>query len=296
MHRAIFGLALASIALGACHRGATEPLVVSGTAELTEVHVGSVLPGRIAAIAADEGTAVKAGESLFTLDTSDIDARRAVANASVAQATAAVQVAEAQRKAAQTQADFAEREYQRAEELAKTNAISDRDRSAAENARNIARAQLRTATQAAEQAQAAKKAAEANLAAVGVTLGQATVDAPIDGVVLRRLREPGEVITPGAAVVVLADPSRPWVRVFVPVTRLAEVKLGEKATVHTDAVAGANAFPAKVTWISEEAEFTPRDVQTPEERVKQVFAVKLEVTDTKGALKAGMPVDVSFGG
>src|SRR5207248_8950911 len=119
--------------------------------------------------------------------------------------------------------------------------------------------------------------------------------APIGGVVLSRLREPGEVVTPGGVVVVLGDLSKPWVRVYLPVTRLAEVKVGDAAEVRTDAK-GAAELHGTVTHVADQAEFTPRDVQTPEERVKQVFAVKVDVKDSSGRLKAGMPVDVNFGG
>ena len=257
--------------------------------------MGSVLPGRIASVAVEEGQHVTKDQAVFTLDTSDLDARRAVATAAVAQAAKAVDVVGAQRKQAQEQSAYAEHEYARVEELAKHDAISDRDRAGADNQRRLANAALRTANEAYDQALAAKKSAEANLAAVGVTVGQATVLSPLDAVVLRRLREPGEVVAPGAAVLVLADASRPWVRVFVPEPRLSDVKVGAKATVRTDAASG-NTFAATVTWISDQSEFTPRDVQTPEERVKQVFAVKLSVDDAKGVLKAGMPVDVIFGG
>jgi len=277
----------------ACTGGAGGPLVVSGTVEATEVRVASVIPGRLVSVAAEEGRTVKAGDVLFTIDTLDLDAKKRIAEAAVAQADAAIAVAKSQAASADDQVAFVEREYKRIEGLAATGAVSARDLASAENLRTQARNARRTAGEGLAAAQAARGQAGANLEAVGVALTQATVRAPIDAVVLERLREPGEVVTPGGAVALLGDLAHPWVRVFVPVGRLANVKLGETASVRLDS---GESFKATVTHIADRAEFTPRDVQTPDERVKQVFAVKLSVEDDSRALKPGMPVDVHFGG
>jgi HlyD family secretion protein len=290
VRRTIFALGLLSAA-ASCTGGSGGPLTVSGTAEATTVRISSVLPGRIAAIDVDEGRPVKAGDVLFALDTVDLDARRAVAEAALAQGEAAIAVAKSQAASADDQVAYVEKEFKRIEGLAATGAVSARDLSNADNLRTQARNARRTAGEALAAAQAARGSAAANLDAVKVAITQATVRAPIDAVVLERLREPGEVVTAGGAVLLLGDLAHPWVRVFVPVTRLAEVKLGESAKVTLDS---GESFAATVTNIADQAEFTPRDVQTPDERVKQVFAVKLSVEDGTQRLKPGMPVDVRF--
>lgn len=281
--------AIASLSVTACSGGGSDTL--SGTIEATEVRVASVIAGRLATVDAQEGRAVKAGDVLFAIDTVELDARKGIAEAALAQAEASIAIAKSQVASAEDQVAFVEKEFKRIEGLAATGAVSARDLSNADNLRTQARNAKRTAGEALVAAQAAKSQAAANLRAVGVALEQASAKAPIDAVVLERLREPGEVVTPGGAVVLLGDLAHPWVRVFVPVTRLSGVKLGQAATVHLDS---GESFPATVTHIADRAEFTPRDVQTPEERVKQVFAVKLSVSDDQQRVKPGMPVDVRF--
>jgi HlyD family secretion protein len=112
-------------------------------------------------------------------------------------------------------------------------------------------------------------------------------------VVLRKNSEAGETVAAGAAVYSLGDLESPWIRVYVKEDRLGLVKLGQKAEVMTDS------FPKKtylgtVTMISSEAEFTPKNVQTREERVKLVFALKVSVKNENGELKPGMPADVKI--
>ena len=289
MRRALL-LAVVPIAAAAC--GSRGSWTLSGTAEVTEVRMSSVIPGRLAVVAVDEGAEVKAGDVLFVLDTSDLAARRALAQAQVAQADAALSVARSQAAQADVQVDYADKEFKRAQSMAAAGAASDQKLSAAENAKNAAHAALDTAHQALDVAAATRRQAAAALGPIDVAIGEARVVSPIDGIVLSRLHEPGEVLAPGGVVVVLADLGKPWVRVFVPVTRLGDVKVGEPAMVRTDA---GEKFDGTVTWISGQAEFTPKDVQTPEERVKQVFAVKVSVTDPAGRLKPGMPVDVLLG-
>ena len=280
------------LSAASCTGSSSGPLTVSGTVEATEIRVASVLPGRLASVEAEEGRTVKAGDVLFSIDTVELVAKRKIAEAAVAQTEATIAVAKSQAASADDQVAFVEREYKRIEGLAATGAVSARDLASAENLRTQARNARRTAGEGLAAAQAARAQAGANLDAVAVALDQAVVHAPIDSVVLERLREPGEVVTPGGAVALLGDLAHPWVRVFVPVGRLAGVKLGESASVHLDS---GESFQATVTHIADRAEFTPRDVQTPEERVKQVFAVKLSVEDDSRALKPGMPVDVRFG-
>lgn len=284
-------LALLLPAVAACTDGSNAPLAVSGTIEATEVRVASVIPGRLATVQAEEGRAVKTGDVLFSIETVELAARRAIAVASLEQAEAAIAVAKSQAASAEDQVSFVEKELKRIQGLAASGAVSARDLAAADNLRTQARNARRTAGEAITAAHASRSLASANLDAVGVALEQATVRSPVDAVVLERLREPGEVVTPGGAVALLGDLAHPWVRVFVPVTRLADVKLGGTATVRLDT---GESFEAVVTHIADRAEFTPRDVQTSEERVKQVFAVRLSVEDETQRVKPGMPVDVHF--
>lgn len=120
--------------------------------------------------------------------------------------------------------------------------------------------------------------------------GYAEVRSPVDGVVMLRNLEPGELVVPGAPIVRLAALDRVWLRVYVPETQLGRVKLGQAAEVTTDTYPDKR-YPGRVIEIAQEAEFTPKNVQTKEERVKLVFGVKIEVENPERELKPGMPAD-----
>jgi multidrug efflux pump subunit AcrA (membrane-fusion protein) len=135
--------------------------------------------------------------------------------------------------------------------------------------------------------------AQASLDLLDAQLGKLTVYAPMNGVVLTRSVEPGEYVQPGAAALTMGDITQLTITVYVPEDRYGEIRLGEQATVRVDSFAGQT-FKAQVSNISNQAEFTPRNVQTAEGRSSTVYAIKLTVVDTQGKLKPGMPADVTF--
>ena len=128
------------------------------------------------------------------------------------------------------------------------------------------------------------------LAGAEKRLADAAVRAPMDGVVVLKIREPGETVAPGQPVVRLADLDHMWLEMFVPETELDRVKLGQEAEVRIDANP-SKAYAGRVTEIAQEAEFTPKTVQTKEQRTKLVFGVKIEVENPEHELKPGMPAD-----
>jgi HlyD family secretion protein len=152
---------------------------------------------------------------------------------------------------------------------------------------------LDQANAAAAQAKTAIGQAEANLALIEAQLAKLTVTAPANGVILTRNVEPGEVVNPGSLVLSLSRLSDLTITVYIPEDRYGEVALGQTASVTVDSYAGVT-FTATVIHISDQAEFTPRNVQTAEGRKSTVFAIKLRVDDPQSQLKPGMPADVSF--
>ena len=151
------------------------------------------------------------------------------------------------------------------------------------------------ALNALDQAKAALAQAQSNIALIDAQMAKLTVYAPMDGVVLVRNVEPGEFVQPGATAFSMADLSNITITVYVPEDRLREIKLGQEATLSIDTTAGTRpTFDAVVVHVADQAEFTPRNVQTVEGRSSTVFAVKLNVTNNNGELKIGMPADVVF--
>lgn len=144
-----------------------------------------------------------------------------------------------------------------------------------------------------EQAQAAVNTAQANLDLIDTQTAKLTVYAPMDGVILTRNIEPGEFVQPGAVALAMANLNELTITVYIPEDQYGNISLGQSATVTVDSFPGES-FDAVVVHIFDQAEFTPRNVQTVEGRSSTVYAVKLKVTDAEGKLKIGMPADVVF--
>lgn len=315
--RAVALLALAS-AIAACGSRDAAVLEASGTIEATDAQLGFQAAGRLGEVRPREGDAVAAGDTLAALDTSEADAKRQQAEAALAGARARLaelsrgyrseEVAQArsERDATQQQLADAEREHARAVRLFEGGAISREALDKAALARDVASSrrdqaaeqlQLLEGGYRVEQVQAARaqvSQAEAALAAADATLGFMRMTAPFAGVVTLRHREPGEVVAAGAPVLTVMDPDDRWVRIYVPENRVAAAKLGAKAEIRCDTFPDRT-YEGQVTFIASEAEFTPKNVQTPEERVKLVYAVKVRILgDEARDLKPGMPADVKL--
>jgi HlyD family secretion protein len=291
-------------------------LAASGTVEATDAQLGFQVSGRLVAVAVREGDRVAAGDEIARLDAADAEARRSQAAAQVEGARAQLAELEAgfrSEEVAQARAALAaaaerlgdaERDRARAETLFAGRAISREALEKTAMALEVARAerdrvaaQLRLLERGARAeriaaARAAVAQAEAALAAADATLANLRLAAPFGGVVTVRHREPGEIVAPGAAVVTLMDPDDRWVRIYVPEDRLGAVRLGQAATITSDTFPGAT-YEGEVAHLASAAEFTPKNVQTAEERVRLVYAVKVRVTgDPRQELKPGLPADV----
>ena len=157
----------------------------------------------------------------------------------------------------------------------------------------IASAALDQARAGLQHAQTAVQQAEANLALLDTQITKLTVYSPMNGVILTRNVEPGEFVQPGATAFAMADLNNITITVYVPEDRYGQIKLGQQASVTVDSFPGES-FTAEVIHIADQAEFTPRNVQTVEGRSATVYAIKLKVSDSDGKLKIGMPADVAF--
>jgi HlyD family secretion protein len=119
------------------------------------------------------------------------------------------------------------------------------------------------------------------------------IHAPLDGVVLTKNVESGEVVNPGTPVVSIANIDALWINIYIPETQTGLVKLGQAVRVHVDSFPGET-FNGKVTFVSSESEFTPKTIQTQEERIKLVYRVKVSLENTGQRLKPGMPADAEI--
>jgi len=303
---------------------------VSGYVEATEVRVAPEVGGRLIELKVAEGDRVNAGDVIAQLDTADIAlalqraaAERLAADAQlrllvagarqedIRQAEAQLAAAEADLAASRQELASAERDLKRFEALLASNSGAEKPRDDAATRRDVTLDRVRAGEQrvrAAAETVARLKAgarreeidgARARLAGVDAQIAtlekarrDATVTAPSPGIVTQKLADQGELIAPRTPIVVLADLVHVWANVYVDEPLVPRVTLGQKAMVFTDA--GGPGVEGTVTFISPKAEFTPRNVQTAEERSKLVFRVKVTVDNEKGVLKQGMPVEAEI--
>lgn len=316
MNHPASGLLLLTLVVAACHRG-PERASATGTIELTQTDVAPLVPARVVRVVVDEGAQVRRGDTLVLLAQStlpaDIDQRRARVAAAEAEwrdlqrgpRPAELEQAQAALRSAETEAERTAREAERMARLAAAGGISQSDLEAANTAARVAAARRDAAREALTLLQQGTRperiaAARANVASARAQLAMAeasasdlVLTAPTDGVVLARYVEPGEVIAAGMPTVSLGDPQRLWIRVYVSAPVLASIRVGQTAEVRLEGVTNRT-FGGTVVAIATEAEFTPRVAMTERERADLLFGVKLEVADTTGTLKPGLPVTVTF--
>jgi len=275
---------------------------VSGTIEVDEVHVGSRYGGRVQRISAREGDSLTNGQIIAELDAAELPARRDRVAAQLAELEAGprkeeIAAAKADWEAQLADLALARTNASRSQELFARNTIS-----ATERDQTVSRANLLEKTAAAAKSrydlllagtrpeQIAQ--ARADLAELETQIKEMKVSAPSDCTLEVLSVKVGDVLGPNQPVATLLLPHI-WVRVFVPATWLARIKVGDAAKVRVDGYPGRD-FSGVVEQVAREAEFTPRNVQTAEERVKQVFGIKVRLDNSSGDLRAGMSADVSF--
>jgi HlyD family secretion protein len=324
-------LIVLALAAAAC-KDEPDPNVVrvSGHVEATDVRVAPEVGGRIVNLTVKEGDRVEVGTIVVRLDTRDaqlaIDRARADERAAEAQlrlllagsrpedirqSDAQAQAARDEAQAARAELAAAEADLTRFEALLEANAGSRKQRDDARTRRDVARERVQAADsrlRAAEQgtvklragarpqeidaARARVTAAATQVAAAEELLRDADVLSPARGIVSEKLAEPGEVVAPRAPVLVITDLDNAWADVYVPEPVVPRLRLGQAAKIFTDA--GGSGLQGSITYISPKAEFTPRNVQTAEERSKLVYRVRISIDNKEGVLKAGMPVEAEI--
>jgi HlyD family secretion protein len=294
---------LCALLLGAC-RGNREGIIeASGTIEGTSVNIGSEVAGHVAAVPVREGSRVHAGDTLVVVDDADYRIQLRQAEANLAAADAQLRLAlEGSRAEDITQAksafDNAARDYERMNDLLASHTVTQKQFDDAE-ARYIAAQQtyeklargLRKDEVTTLRARRDQAAAQADQLRKKVR--DCRVLAPGEGIITLRGVEPGEFVAPGSQLVRLTDLRLVKLTIYVNETDLAGVQVGGTASVRIDS-APDTTFAGTIVYISPEAEFTPKNVQTREERTKLVFGVRIEIPNPRAILKPGMPADATI--
>jgi HlyD family secretion protein len=262
--------------LGGCN---ARKNAVSGTIEVDEAHVGPRAGGRVEKILAQEGDRLHEGQVIVQLDASELRARRDLA---AAQIDTAVHDADAQ----EAQLVFLRDDAKRQQDLLQRRVVSATDAERADSAaksqeKNVAAAKMRVAQ------------ARAQLADIDSQLAELQVAAPADSILEVLSVKVGDVLPANREAATLILIGHLWVRVYVPESWLGLIKLGEHVRVRVDSFPNTD-FDGVVEQINRQAEFTPRNVQTVADRIKQVFGVKIRLPSEDDRLRAGMAADVYF--
>jgi HlyD family secretion protein len=322
--------ALAAAMFACAAKAPTDRVRASGNVEATEVQLSPKVGGQLLELKVDEGDRVTEGQVLAVLDTTDatLSLQRARADRDQAAAQLALLVAgsraedirQAEAQARSAEADLAgarddlasaETDFKRFQALLQANSGTEKQRDDAATRRDLAKSRAQAAGERVRAAReglihlqkgsrpeeiAAARARVASVAAQIATLEQAiadaTVVAPLAGVISQKFADAGEILAPRSPIVNIVDLDHAWANIYIDEPLVPRLRLGQPATLFDDA--GGAGLTGTITFISPKAEFTPRNVQTAEERSKLVYRIKVTVDNTKGILKPGMPVEADL--
>ncbi len=291
-----------ALAAASCNRNAGPP-TVSGTIETDEVHVASRYGGRVEKIFAQEGDSLTPDQVVVELDAAELQARRQQAAATLAELVAGprpqeIQAAKDDWQSLQSDLEFARTDSKRAIDLYAQKTISDAERDRAvihaqTLEKSVAAAKDRYDLLAAGTRPEQIDRARAQLAEIDTQLREMKIVSPTNCVLEVLSVKVGDVLSPNREVATLILIHHLWVRVYVPETWLGHIHLGDAVKARVDSFPGRD-FQGVVEQINRSAEFTPRNVQTVDERIKQVFGIKIRLTNEKDELHPGMSADVTF--
>jgi HlyD family secretion protein len=296
----LFSLCAALLPLAGCSGGDGDAIEASGTIEGTEITVASEVTGTVLAVRVSEGARVSRGDTLAVVDDTEyrIQHRQARANEQV-QESAYRLILEGSRREdiLQSEAAYrtAETDYRRMKDLLASNTVTRKQYDDAYNRYVAAEQTYRklvtgSRRQEIEGARARAESAAAQAELLAKRMRDCIILAPAEGTVTLRGVEPGEFVAPGAATFRITNLDRVKLMIYVPEADLGNIRSGQEASIFVDSHPD-RAFPGTIVYISPVAEFTPKNVQTREERTKLVFAVKVEADNLEGILKPGMPAD-----
>ncbi len=311
----IFVFVVMSILVAACNGNSGDNIEESGTIEATNILISSKVSGTVEKFLFDEGDKISANDTiliidpeLLTIQLKQAEALKAAAEAKfdlLVKGARKEDVIFAQEKLNQAKANFEllSKEMERISNLFESNAVSKREFDQISAKYSIAKSQLKTAEEnlkkisnfarpeelKASKANLDKATAQVDL--IKKQINDCYVTSPIDGFIVKKFVESGENVAPFTSLVKISDLTKMNVVIYISETELGKVKLGQTAKIKTDTFPDKT-YKGKIVYISPEAEFTPKSVQTKDERTKLVFAVKIAIDNPEFELKAGMPADV----
>jgi HlyD family secretion protein len=289
----------------------------SGTIEATDINVSAKIGGQIDNILVEEGTTVKVGDTLALIDHKALVIQLMGAEAGVKNAQAQLDLllngartedirqAEEGVRQAEVNLKISHDDFQRIVALYDSGSVTQKQKDDAEARLAIAQAQFNSAQEALKKlrqfarpeeirsAQARLEQAIASRDLLKKNIADCYITAPLDGIITNKALEQGETVGLSATIVTITNQNKVYLTIYITDKELGKVKLGQTAKVRIDTYP-QKFFEGKVIYISPQAEFTPKNVQTKQDRVKLVFGVKIEIANPQGILKSGMPADAEI--
>ncbi len=299
-----------------CRKENPDIISASGVLDSTQVRISSRIGGKIIKTYADEGMKVRKGDILFETDCTELKLQlmQTETNLLIAKNQYSLTVKGARKEdieqvkystdILETNLLIARNDYERAKRLFEANAISQKMLEDAQFKVKIIEKQIEASRQnyqkiknisRAEEIEAARLRVESSKIATDILkerISDCNVTSPLDGTITRKIFSEGELINPGIPVFLVTDTSKIYLKIYLPEKDILKIKTGDRAAIKTDI--GTKEIYGTVTYISEEAEFTPKTIQTKDERTKLVFMVKLEIQNNDQILKPGLPADAIF--
>ncbi|WP_045880638.1 HlyD family secretion protein [Pseudomonas chlororaphis] len=262
----------------------------NGRLEATEVQIASKTPGRLAEVLVDEGDKVTRNQLLARMDTRTLEAQRAQAEADVVRTRENLAAAEANVQLRQSELLLATQELKRSRELFKRGFASQQIIDQQQARLNTGNAAVQAAQAQVAAVRAAIGSAQAQVAQLTSEIDDSSLRAPIDGIIQLRLAEPGEVLGAGGRVLLLIDPNDQYMNLYLSAAITGRLAVGSDARILLDALP-EQPLPAKISFVAAKSQFTPKEVETRDERQKLVFRVKLRLTQPSAVpqAKPGMP-------
>lgn len=289
-----FGFALAALSCLAAGCDRDENAIGgSGFIEATSVLVSAETAGRLEALFVDEGDTIARGAALGIIDSTTVNLQldRALAQRQVS--ATSIETARIAIEQAREEAILSKKDFDRIASLVPKGAANQQQYDKAETRRNQADLALENAGASYKSRQADLARADADIALLERQLEDCYPASPVSGLVVDKLVEAGELLAPGKPIVEIAKMDTVWVKIYLPAHDVTAIRIG--ATARVDPEDGRTEIPqGKVVWISDQAEFTPKNVQTAEARADLVYAVKVNISNPQSILKIGMPVMVRF--
>lgn len=266
-----------------------------GNFEAEEVVVSSQASGQLESFTPVEGAELARGAVVGQVDTTQLALERAGLSAQREATVARVTEADRQIAVLEVQRDIARRAYERTRRLADQNAATAQQLDAAEREYRVFDAQIAAARATRQSVVQQAGSSDARVAQIRDLIGKSRIVNPVPGTVLATFVRAGEIVRPGQPLYRVADLRTLTLRAYITAAQLGAVKIGQRVTVNVDDGRSLRSLPGTVTWIASKAEFTPTQIQTRDERADLVYAIKVSVANAEGALKVGMPADITIG-